>query len=336
MKQDTKLKLALAPMAGFTDKAFRQICQKWGADITWSEMVSAEGIVRGNSSARSAHFPLFKKKIKSNFNKSLALAEKFSPSEKNYWVQIFGNNPESMARAAKIIEEKIKPVGIDINLGCPVPKAKKAGYGAIQMGNISEVIKIIKAVKKTVSLPLSLKTRLGLKNPEEILSFAPQLEKAGLDQLVVHARTLKEMFKKKPHWEIVKMLREKINIPVIYNGGIQTPEDALFYREKTGCETLMIGRAAIGNPWIFQEIKDYLKNPRAISPQSFMIKNHKLKETIWEHAKLVEKYYGKQGFISFRAQLAAYFKNLPNASLLRQKAVKINSLEDIQKIVANL
>ncbi len=139
----SKIKLALAPMAGITDKAFRQVCQENGTDITWSEMVSAEGLVRQTDNPN---------------NKSLALAEKFSSQEKNYWVQIFGTEPKSMAEAAKIIERKIKPTGIDINLGCPVKKAQKAGYGVIQLNDIPKVIKIIKEIKKEISLPLSLKT----------------------------------------------------------------------------------------------------------------------------------------------------------------------------------
>jgi len=130
-------------MAGFTDKAMRQICQELGADITWSEMVSAEGI--------------FRNELKDN--KSLVLAEKFNSKEKNYWVQIFGNNPLSMGESVKMVQQKIKPLGIDINLGCPVKKAQKAGYGAVQMGKMDEVVKIIKIIKKSTQLPLSLKTR---------------------------------------------------------------------------------------------------------------------------------------------------------------------------------
>ena len=182
-----KIKLSLAPMAGFTDKAMRQICAENGADITWSEMISAEGLVRSSSES----------------NKSLSLAEKYSPTEKNYIVQIFGSNIESMVSAAKTVEEKIHPMGININLGCPVPKAKKAGYGACQMGNIPSIEKIVREIKRNISLPLSIKTRLGLSDPKEILSFAPKLEKAGIDCLIVHARTLPGMFHQNPNWEIV-------------------------------------------------------------------------------------------------------------------------------------
>ncbi len=306
-KSTDKIKLALAPMAGFTDKTFRQICQENGADITWSEMVSAEGLVRQKDNPQ---------------NKSLALAEKFSPAEENYWVQIFGNNPSSMAQAAKIIEGKIKPTGIDINLGCPVKKAQKAGYGAIQIKDISQVIKIIKAIKKEISLPLSLKTRVGLENPQEILEFAPHLEKAGLNQLVVHARTLKGMFHETPHWKIVKKLNNILKIPVIYNGGIKTVADAKFYAKKTDCQILMIGQAAIGNPWIFKAIKQN-SNPS---------EKEKVK-TILRHAKLVQKYYGEQGLIAFRAHLASYLKGYPNAKQLRHQAVQIETLNDVNKIL---
>lgn len=310
MKRD--IKLALAPMAGFTDKAMREICQELGADITWSEMVSAEGIFR-NKSAK---------------NKSLALAEKFGPSEKNYWVQIFGNDAESMSASAKIITEKIQPLGIDINLGCPVKKAWKAGYGAVQMGEINEVVKIIQAIKKSTNLPLSLKTRLGIKNKDEILDFAPKLEHAGIDQLVIHARTLPGMFHAEPDWEIIKELKNILKIPIIYNGGIKTPQDALFYFEKTGCNTLMIGQGAIGNPWIFREIKELLSSGK-FTPVTIQEK----KKIILKHAQLVEKYYGEKGFVTFRAQLAAYLKGYPDASQLRHKAVRINTLADVRNIL---
>jgi len=309
---NSKIKLTLAPMAGFTDKAMRQICQELGADITWSEMVSAEGIYRSQDKE----------------NKSLTLGEKFSQAEKNYWVQIFGDNPQSMSFAAKKISEKIKPLGIDINLGCPVKKAQKAGYGAIQMGKINEVIEIIKEIKRSTSLPLSLKTRLGLKNPKEILEFAPKLEKAGINQLVVHARTLPGMFHAQPDWKIIKELKSILKIPIIYNGGIKTPEDALFYQEKTGCETLMIGQAAIGNPWIFKQIKDFFQTGKYSLPTL-----KEKKEIILKHSELIQKYYGEKGFIVFRPQLASYLKGLPNSAELRFQAVRINSLKDVKNIL---
>ncbi len=314
-KSNGKIKLALAPMAGITNKAFRQICWENGADITWSEMVSAEGLVRQT--------------LKSN--KSLALAEKFGPEEKNYWVQIFGNNPASMAQAGKIIEEKIKPNGIDINLGCPVKKAQKAGYGAVQIQNIPQVIKIIKAIKKEISLPLSLKTRVGLKNPQEILDFAPKLAEAGLDQIVVHARTLQGMFKETPHWKIVKKLNDILKIPVVYNGGIKTVADAEFYQQKTGCQTLMIGQASFGNPWIFSILKNKFQQKSSTEPTMEIFT-----KTVFRHAKLVQKYYSKHGLISFRTHLIAYLKGFPQAKQLRRQATQIETLTDIEKILNSL
>ena len=312
---EKNIQLALAPMAGFSDKAMRQICQELGADITWSEMVSAEGVFRN----------------KSESNPSLALAEKFGPREKNFYVQIFGDNPEAMSFASNLISRKIKPVGIDINLGCPVKKAQKAGYGAVQMGKIDEVIEIIEAIKKTTALPLSLKTRLGLKNPDEILAFAPRLEKAGINQLVVHARTLPGMFSASPDWQTVKKLKKLLKIPIIYNGGIKTPEDALFYFRKTGCQIIMIGQGAIGNPWIFRQIKDFSRTGDYSIPG-----NKEKKEIILRHARLVEKYYGERGFIVFRPQLAAYLRGMPEASQLRAQAVQIKNLEDVRNILKKI
>ncbi|MDD3498210.1 MAG: tRNA-dihydrouridine synthase family protein [Candidatus Moranbacteria bacterium] len=310
-----KIRFAIAPMAGITDKAFRRICLGWDADISWSEMVSSEGLVRN---------PLEK-------NKSLELAEKFAKSENNYWVQIFGANPRSMAKAAGIIEKEINPLGIDINLGCPVKKAQKSGYGACQMGNMPAVLKIVGEIKKNVRIPLSLKTRLGLNDPEEILGWAPKLEKAGINQLVVHARTLKGMFKDEPDWKAVKKLNKILKIPVIYNGGIKSPQNALFYARKTGCKTLMIGRAAIGRPWIFKEIKEYLNDGKIIK-----ISDADKKKTVLEHAALVCKYYGEEKLITFRTHLSAYLKGTKNASELKLKAVKIKNFSDIENLVGKI
>jgi tRNA-dihydrouridine synthase B len=305
--------LHLAPMCNITGRSTRKIAKQLSCDVSWSEMVSSEGVVRQ---------PL-------KNNKSLELAKKFSKQESPYWVQIFGNNPKSMAQAAKIIEKEIKPTGIDINLGCPVPKAKKGGYGAVQIGNIPEVVEIIKAIKQEISLPLSLKTRVGLTEPTEILEFAPKLVRAGIDQLVVHARTLKGLFSEEPKWEIVKKLNDTLNIPIIYNGGIKTPEDAKFYLEKTGCNNLMIGQAAVGNPWIFQEIHSFLKT-NTHPDISLSSKKHLLVK----HAQLIVKYYGSEkGLIGFRAQLSAYMRNLEVPKKIRSQATQVTSMDDLLKIL---
>ncbi len=319
----------LAPMCNITNRATRQIAKEFDCDVTWSEMISSEGLVRQD--------------LKNN--KSLELAKKFSKKETPYWVQIFGSNPENMAKSAKIIEGEIEPTGIDINLGCPVPKARKGGYGAVQIGEIDQVIKIIKAVKQEISLPLSLKTRLGLTDPTEILDFAPRLAKAGLDQLVVHARTLKGMFKEKPNWEIVKKLNDNLELPVIYNGGIKTPEDAQFYMEKTGCQNLMIDQATIGNPWIFQEIKNHFQNLSISNATtgdtlitSTKVSKHSPSQqtkinTILYHAELIVAYFGEKGLIGFRTQLSAYLKNLQVPKQIRQQAVQITNLQDLKNLL---
>jgi len=314
MDKSNEIKLALAPMAGVTDRAFREICLDWGTDITWSEMVSAEGIVRNP--------------IKNN--KSLLLAK---PAKKErggeFWVQIFGSNPDSMARAAAIVEKEIKPHGIDINLGCPVPKAMKSGYGVFQLKNIEQTVEMIKKIKQSIILPLSAKTRLGFEDKKEILTFAPKLEKAGLDQLVVHARTYKEMFRSNPHWEIVKKLKNKIRIPIIYNGGIDSPQKALFYSQQTGCKTLMLGQATVGNPWLFRQIKEFLKGELNWKPSK-----KEIGETILSHAKLTFDYYGNHGIVCFRRHLMAYLKKSAAASRLRSKVVSIKSLKEIEIILA--
>ncbi len=320
LKSSKKPILHLAPMCNITNRATRQIAKNFGCDITWSEMISSEGLVR--------------QKLKEN--KSLKLAQKFNKTEAPYWVQIFGTNPQTMAQAAKIIEQEIQPTGIDINLGCPVPKARKGGYGAVQISEIDKVVEIIKAVKQEISLPLSLKTRLGLIDPIEILDFAPRLVEAGLNQLVVHARTLKGMFKEEPNWQIIKQLNTLLDIPVIYNGGIKTPEDAKFYMEKTGCHNLMIGQATIGNPWLFQEIKNHFQNKKEFATKTNQITNQTKINTILNHAKLAISYFGEKGLIGFRTQLSAYLKNLKAPKSIRQQAVQITNLQDLKSLLKQI
>lgn len=308
-----RTKLALAPMAGVTDRAFREICREWGADITWSEMVSAEGIVRHA--------------LKNN--KSLLLAAPSSQERSGeFWVQLFGSNPASLAEAAALVAKEIKPFGIDINLGCPVPKAVRAGYGVVQLKNMQQTLQLIQAVRAAVQLPLSIKTRIGLSAPEEILTFAPLLEKTGINQLVIHARTHKEMFRGEPHWEIVQKLKQQMKIPVIYNGGITSPEKALFYQKNTGCETLMIGQAALGRPWLFRQIKDCLQTGTYSHPTE-----KEIQETILKHAALTFEFFGAHGLVTFRRHLMAYLKGAANAKSLRTEATAIKSLQDIESII---
>ncbi len=370
----TKPILHLAPMCNITNRATRQIAKDFGCDITWSEMISSEGLVR-NHPRRMSHevstkwdkgghptfrerrdggflrkggHPPFREKRDGGFsNKSLKLAQKFNKTEAPYWVQIFGTDPQTMTQAAKIIEQEIKPTGIDINLGCPVPKARKGGYGAVQIGRINQVVTIIKAIKKEISISLSLKTRLGLTEPTEILKFAPRLVEAGLDQLVIHARTLKGMFKEEPNWEIVRKLNDTLEIPVIYNGGIKTPEDAQFYMKKTGCQNLMIGQASIGNPWLFKEIKNYFQNlPTNNKITNALITSIKINKlfpdqqtkinTILHHAELVVSCLGEKGLIGFRTQLSAYLKNLQAPKSIRQQAVQITNLQDLKNLLKQI
>jgi len=160
------------------------------------------------------------------------------------------------------------------------------------------------------------------------LDFAPQLEKNGLNQLVIHARTLPGMFNAKPNWEIVKKLNNNLNIPIIYNGGIKTPEDAKFYLEKTGCKQLMIGQASIGNPWIFKEIKYFLEHNKKLE-----ISLDTKKQTIIDHANLIIFYFGEKGLVGFRSQFSAYLKNLQAQKQIRKLATQITTLSEIKKIL---
>lgn len=285
--------LILAPMAGINDKAFRNVCKDFGADITWSEMVSAHGLVFSKN------------------KKSLALAKRYSSQEKPFAVQIFGGDPEILAKAAQIIEKKIKPEIIDLNFGCPVPKAIKAGYGAVQLKNPKQLIECITVVKSAISTSLSVKTRLGWQDPREILKLAPKIQKAGADILVLHARTYKEGFNCQPHWEIVKKVKELIDIPIIYNGGINSPELAADYWKKTGADGIMIGQGAWGKPWIFKQIKEYLATGKYLNPYQNNLEE--IRKVILCHAQLAHKYNPERGIIEMRKHLGWYLKGMPHA-----------------------
>ena len=231
--------LVLAPMADYTDKPFGLICRKYsGKDfIIFKEMVSSEALFRGNE-------------------KTLKMCE-FTSAERPLIIQIFGDKPEVMARAAKLLEKRFKPDGIDLNMGCPVPKiAQKTAAGAALMKNPTLAAEIVKSVKKAVKLPVSVKTRLGWSNPDEIVKFAVILEKAGADLITIHGRTKAQGYSGTADWETITKVKKILKIPVIANGDIVDCASAKKCLEITGADGLMIGRGSLGSPWVFKEIQN--------------------------------------------------------------------------------
>jgi tRNA-dihydrouridine synthase B len=299
--------IALAPMADYTDLPFCRICREVSGDdfVIFREMVSSEAIIRDNE-------------------KTLKMCE-FDKDQRPVILQIFGSDLETMSKAVKIINDKFKPDGIDINMGCPVPKiTNKNQAGSALIKDPDKAVKIIKKIRKdNPGVVLSVKTRLGWNDKNDILGFAPRLEKAGVQLLTIHGRTKKQGYSGQADWEMIGKVKKLVNIPVIANGDIKNKEDIKNCLEITKADGVMIGRAALGNPWIFG-------------------KNKKSIEVVLRHAKYHLDHYGENSMTSFRKHLLWYFKsdrlgrNIKEIKKLRQKLVAIDSYEDLKYLLDNL
>jgi len=300
--------LALAPMADMTDSPFCRICRKVAGKnfVIFREMVSAEAIIRGNK-------------------KTLKMCE-FKEIERPIVIQIFGSDPDKMVKAAKIVVEKFHPDGIDINMGCPVPKITKKNLAGVSlMRDHERAVTIIKALKNAdLGVPVSVKMRLGWGNDDEILEFAPKLEQAGADLISIHGRTKVQGYSGKANWERIGEVKKLLKIPVLANGDINSEEDIEKCLKITGADGVMIGRGALGNPWIFCEVKS----------QKLKVKSRELKQTILRHAQLHLEHYGEEhGLKTFRKHLLLYFKNIPGMKEIKQELVKVNTIDDLHIIL---
>lgn len=289
--------LALAPMAGVSDSPFRQICRDEGADLVYSEMVSSYGLA-------------YKGK------KSLDLCE-FRKKERPIIIQIFGRDQSIMAEAAMIAEEKFKPEGIDLNFGCPAKRVIKSGHGAALMDEPKLAQSIVRHIIKKIKLPLSVKIRLGAKKKTEVFDFAQRMEAAGIKAIAIHGRTLKQGFKGEADWEPIYQTAKLIKIPVLGNGDIKSNQE--IKNRLKGLAGVLIGRGALGNPFIFNRQKK--------------VGREKIKEIILKHARLAQKEKGKRGLIELRKHLGWYVRGWPEAKSLRQKLVRIETIEEINKIL---
>ncbi len=272
-------------------------------------MVSAEAIIRGSA-------------------KTLKMCE-FEEVERPIVIQIFGSDPDKMAQAAKIVVAKYHPDGIDINMGCPVPKiTNKNLAGASLMRDHERAVNIVKALKNAnLGVPVSIKTRLGWGSDDDILEFAPKLEQAGADLISVHGRTKVQGYSGKANWERIGEVKKLVKIPVLANGDINSAEDIEECLKITGADGVMIGRGALGNPWIF------LKN------KELGIKNNvrELKHIILRHAELHIAHYGEKfGLKTFRKHLLLYFKGISGMKDLKKELVKVNTIEDLKNILQKI
>ena len=295
--------LALAPLAGYTDSAFRLLCKDFGADVVYSEMASVSALYYNSA-------------------KTLDLL-KYQKKEKPYVVQLVGSNPEHFVKAVKIIEKEIKPDGFDINFGCPVKKVLKQSAGAKLMSDLKLSREIIKVVLENTKLPLSIKTRtqsfsVGL------INFLKNIEDLPISALMIHGRTLKQLFSGPIDLKLIKESKKYFKGIILANGGINKYQDIKNIIVKTEVDGLGIGRGALGRPWIFSKKYSDLSKEDLKSL---------ITKTSLKHLKLVQKNKGEAGLGEFKGHLAWYIKNFSGASKLRPQLMNAKSLTEIEKIL---
>ena len=300
--------LLLAPMEDVSDPPFRRLCKMHGADMLYSEFISSEGLIRDAIKSRQK-LDIF-------------------DYERPVGIQIFGGDEEAMALSAKIVAT-VNPDLVDINFGCPVKKVVSKGAGAGVLKDIDLMVRLTKAVVNSTHLPVTVKTRLGWDEQSiNIEEVAERLQDVGISALTIHARTRSQMYKGHSDWSYIAKVKNnpRIHIPIFGNGDIDSPEKASEYRNTYGVDGIMIGRAAIGYPWIFNEIKHYfatgelLPSP-TISDRVEATKNHLLWSVEWKGER--------QGVLEMRRHYANYFKGIPNFKEHRQRLVTLDSSEEI-------
>lgn len=300
----------LAPMAGVSDRAYRELCVRFGAAYCVSEMVSS-------------------KALSFNSKKSEELME-ISDLERPCGIQIFGDDPKCMADAAKHALEN-KPDIIDINMGCPAPKISSNGSGSALMKNPRLCGEIVKAVTAVTDIPVTVKIRKGWDdNSVNAVEVAKICESAGAAAITVHGRTRQQYYKPPVDYDIIKAVRESVSVPVIANGDIDSAERAKEVMDITGCDLVMIGRATLGNPWIFSQINAYLENPNV------KIHTPDLEERLGvmiEHIGKMVEYKGEHmAMLQARKLVVGYFKGMKGAAALRNEAGKIKTLDDLYEL----
>lgn len=304
--------LLLAPMEDVSDPPFRRLCKQHGADMLYSEFISSEGLIRDAIKSRQK-LDIF-------------------DYERPVGIQIFGGDEEAMALSAKIVAT-VNPDLVDINFGCPVKKVVSKGAGAGVLKDIDLMVRLTKAVVNSTSLPVTVKTRLGWDEQSiNIEEVAERLQDVGISALTIHARTRSQMYKGHSDWSYIAKVKnnQRIVIPIFGNGDIDSAEKALEYRNKYSVDGIMIGRAAIGYPWIFEEIKHYFATGQLLPPPTMAdrveaVRNHLLWSVEWKGER--------QGVLEMRRHYANYFKGIPNFKPYRQQLVTLDSVEEILKVL---
>lgn len=307
-----KSQIVFAPMAGVSNKSYRTIIKKMGAGLIYSEMISTMG-------------------IKYNSKKTLELL-KINEEERPIAIQIFGNDIETFVESAKYIEKNIKPDIIDINMGCPVPKiALKNQAGSALLKNPQKIYEIVSSVVKNTTTPITVKIRSGWDNEHiNAIEVAKMCEKAGAKAICIHARTRSQGYTGKADWNIIKQVKENVNIPVIGNGDIKTIYDAKRMLEETKCDAIMIGRATLGNPWIIKECVEYIEHNKIIEKPN---NEEKLKMIIKHYNLLKQNTNEKQALLEIRSHALWYIKGMNKSKEIKQKIMETKSEKEFITII---
>jgi nifR3 family TIM-barrel protein len=307
--------LLLAPMEDVSDPPFRAVCKANGADLMYTEFISSEGLIRDAIKSR----------------KKLDIFD----YERPIGIQIFGGDEEAMALSARIVEA-VEPDLVDINFGCPVKKVVCKGAGAGILKDVPKMIKLTEAVVKSTRLPVTVKTRLGWDEDSlNILEVAERLQDVGVQALSIHGRTRAQMYKGEAKWELIAKVKDnpRIQIPIFGNGDIDSPEKALEYRNRYGVDGIMIGRAAIGYPWIFNEIKHYFATGEHLAAPTVaqrvdVCRQHLMRSVEWKGEKL--------GILEMRRHYTNYLKGLPHIKDFRMRLVTTDVLSEIDAVLEEI
>ncbi len=306
--------LLLAPMEDVSDPPFRAVCKQHGADLMYTEFISSEGLIRDAIKSRQ----------------KLDIFEE----ERPVGIQIFGGDEEAMAISAKIVDA-VHPDLLDINFGCPVKKVVCKGAGAAVLKDIDLMVRLTKAVINSTSVPVTVKTRLGWDfDSINIMEVAERLQDIGVQALSIHGRTRSQLYKGEADWSWIAKVKNnpRIHIPIFGNGDVDSPEKALEYKNKYGVDGIMIGRAAIGYPWFFREVKHYFATGEKLDPPTL----EERIDVIRQHLRASIKWKGpKVGIFEMRRHYANYLKGIINIKPLRTQLVTMNTAEEIEEALNN-